>query len=101
MRQKENKLTSIFRDQSQLIILILLIVIFSITTPSFRTTGNFVNLLKQITVIGVISCGMTLVVITGCLDLSVGSVFSLLNLISISFQLRNNLLGIIMPLIAP
>jgi ribose transport system permease protein len=97
--QKGNKFTNILRSQSQLIILILLIVMFSIFTPSFRTTGNFVNLLKQITVIGVISCGMTLVVITGCLDLSVGSVFSLLNLVSISFQQRNNFLGIIIPLL--
>jgi ribose transport system permease protein len=98
MSKKGSKLTNILRDQSQLIILILLIVVFSITTPSFRTTGNFVNLLKQVTVIGVISCGMTLVVITGCLDLSVGSVFSLLNVVSISFQQSNNFLAVIIPL---
>lgn len=99
MKKGENKLVSVLRDQSQLIILILLIIVFSVTTPSFRTTGNFLNLLKQVTVIGVISCGMTMVVISGCLDLSVGSVFSLLNLISISFQRSNNLLGVVMPLI--
>ncbi len=99
MEEKENKLVSVLRDQSQLIILILLVTVFSITTPSFRTTGNFLNLLKQVTVIGVISCGMTMVVISGCLDLSVGSVFSLLNLVSITFQLRNNFLGVIMPLV--
>jgi ribose transport system permease protein len=99
MEKKENKLVNVLRDQSQLIILILLVVVFSITTPSFRTTGNFLNLLKQVTVIGVISCGMTLVVISGCLDLSVGSVFSLLNLASISLQTNNNFLGVIMPLI--
>lgn len=99
MEQKENKVVNLFRDQSQLIILIVLIIIFSITTPSFRTFGNLLNVLKQVTVIGVISCGMTMVVMTGCLDLSVGSVFSLLNLISISLQQTNNFLGIFMPLI--
>ncbi len=99
MEKKDNKLVNILRNQSQLIILILLVIVFSVTTPSFRTTGNFLNLLKQVTVIGVISCGMTLVVISGCLDLSVGSVFSLLNLVSISLQINNNFLGVIMPLV--
>jgi len=51
-------------------------------------------------VIGVISCGMTMVIITGCLDLSVGSVFSLLGLIAILFQQRNNVLGLLMPIAA-
>jgi ribose/xylose/arabinose/galactoside ABC-type transport system permease subunit len=99
MKRKKLSFTNVLKEQSQVIILVLLILVFSIITPSFRTTGNFINLLKQITVIGVISCGMTMVVITGCLDLSVGSVFSLLNLIAILFQQRNNLLAIIMPIV--
>jgi inositol transport system permease protein len=53
-----------------------------------------INILKQVSIIGIISCGMTLVVISGCLDLSVGSVFSLLNVIIISLQGRSNILAI-------
>jgi inositol transport system permease protein len=87
-----------FRDiigkQSTLVILVLLIVLLSVTTPSFRTVGNMINILKQVSIIGIISCGMTLVVISGCLDLSVGSVFSLLNVIIISLQGRSNILAI-------
>jgi len=100
MKENTNKFTNILKDQSQVIILIILVLIFSIISPNFRTPGNFVNLLKQITVIGVISCGMTMVIITGCLDLSVGSVFSLLGLIAILFQQRNNVLGLLMPIAA-
>jgi inositol transport system permease protein len=87
-----------FRDiigkQSTLVILVLLVVLLSVTTPSFRTVGNMINILKQVSIIGIISCGMTLVVISGCLDLSVGSVFSLLNVIIISLQGRSNILAI-------
>jgi len=87
-----------FRDiigkQSTLAILVLLVVLLSVTTPSFRTVGNMINILKQVSIIGIISCGMTLVVISGCLDLSVGSVFSLLNVIIISLQQRSNLLAV-------
>jgi len=100
MQSKNTIFANILKEQSQVIILILLVLLFSILSPNFRTAGNFINLLKQITVIGVISCGMTMVIITGCLDLSVGSVFSLLGLIAILFQQRNNFLGIIMPIIA-
>lgn len=85
-------------EHSQIIILILFLVVFSLVSPKFRTVGNYVNILKQVTVIGVIGCGMTLVVISGCLDLSVGSVFSLLTLVSILGQQRNNVLGILLPL---
>lgn len=99
MKQIKYKYTDILREQSQVIILILLVLVISITTPNFRTNANFVNLLKQVSIIGIISCGMTLVLISGCLDLSVGSVFSLLNVIAISLQQRNNTLGIIIPLI--
>ncbi len=99
MKTDKKILTDILKEQSQILILLALVVVFSILSPNFRSTGNFINLLKQITVIGVISCGMTMVIITGNLDLSVGSVFSLLGLISILFQQNNNLLGIIFPVI--
>jgi len=99
MKRIKLNFSNILKGQPQVVMLVLLVLVFSIITPSFRTTGNFINLLKQITVIGVVSCGMTMVVITGCLDLSVGSVFSLLNLIAILFQQRNNLTAIIVPIV--
>lgn len=91
---KKVKFRDIIGKQSTLAILVLLVVLLSVTTPSFRTVGNMINILKQVSIIGIISCGMTLVVISGCLDLSVGSVFSLLNVIIISLQQRSNLLAV-------
>jgi inositol transport system permease protein len=91
---KKVKFRDIIGKQSTLAILVVLVLLLSVTTPSFRTVGNMINILKQVSMIGIISCGMTLVVISGCLDLSVGSVFSLLNVIIISLQGRSNILAI-------
>jgi ribose/xylose/arabinose/galactoside ABC-type transport system permease subunit len=98
MKKARSILINNLKEQTQVIILIAFVVVFSLISPEFRTSGNFINLLKQVTVIGVISCGMTMVVITGCLDLSVGSVFSLLGLVGILLQQRSNILGVVVPL---
>lgn len=55
-------------------VLILIIVISSIASPVFLTAANFENLLLQMAVTMIISCGMFTVLLTGGIDLSVGSV---------------------------
>lgn len=54
-----------------------LFVVFSLTTPRFFSGSNLVNVLDQVTVIGVLAVGATAVIITGGIDLSVGSVLAL------------------------
>ena len=60
-----------------LIGLILLGVFLSIATDSFFSLRNFLNILDQVTVIGIIAVGMTFVILIGGIDLSVGSVLAL------------------------
>lgn len=57
--------------------LILMIVVFSFVSDKFLSTSNFINILNQITVIAILALGQTLVVISGGIDLSVGSVLAL------------------------
>jgi ribose transport system permease protein len=52
-----------------------------IATPYFLTVNNLLNVLDQVTILGVLSVGMTLVIITGGIDLSVGSVLALSTMI--------------------
>jgi ribose/xylose/arabinose/galactoside ABC-type transport system permease subunit len=52
-------------------------VIFSILSPSFLAVDNFVNVALQIAIYGILAVGMTLVIITGGIDLSVGSLVAL------------------------
>src|SRR5688500_10745719 len=46
-------------------------------TPTFATLGNFFNITRNFAAIGIMALGMTAVIITGGIDLSVGSVMAL------------------------
>ncbi len=56
--------------------LILLIIGFSLASPFFRTFENFVGILLATAVNGVLALGVTFVIITGGIDLSVGTVMT-------------------------
>jgi ribose transport system permease protein len=58
-----------------------LCVALFIATPYFLTVNNLLNVLDQVTILGVLSVGMTLVIVTGGIDLSVGSVLALSTMI--------------------
>lgn len=62
-------------------------VVLSFLSPYFLTTNNIFNLLDQSVVIGIVAVGMTFVILTGGIDLSVGSVAGLTGIIlGLSFQ---------------
>lgn len=58
-----------------------LLVFFSIRSPRFMSIANISNILRQISVVGITTVGMTMVIITGGIDLSVGSVVALTSVI--------------------
>ena len=58
-------------------VLLALIVLWSALSPAFLTTNNLLLIIKQVTLYGILAVGMTLVIITGGIDLSVGSVVAL------------------------
>ena len=60
-------------DVGVVIALLLLCVVMSILSPNFLTFSNFMNILVQISIISIIAVGMTFVILTGGIDLSVGS----------------------------
>jgi ribose transport system permease protein len=62
--------------QGPLIGLVALGVIFSFATSAFLSFRNLLNVLDQVTVLGILSVGMTAVIILGGIDLSVGSVLA-------------------------
>lgn len=57
--------------------LILLIVVMSVLSPNFLTGGNISNITRNFSFIAIATLGMTLVIITGGIDLSVGSTIAL------------------------
>jgi ribose transport system permease protein len=56
--------------------LILMILFLIITTPAFVSINNFLNIIDQITINGIMALGVTLVIIIGGIDLSVGSILA-------------------------
>ncbi|GGO38799.1 monosaccharide-transporting ATPase [Gemmobacter aquaticus] len=60
-----------------LIGLVLLCLFLTLWTDTFFSVRNFLNILDQITVLGIMAVGMTLVILIGGIDLAVGSVMAL------------------------
>lgn len=76
-RQSRNLLGWLSGATGPLIGLLMLSVFLSVATDRFLSVRNALNILDQITVLGVMSVGMTFVILIGGIDLSVGSVLAL------------------------
>jgi ribose/xylose/arabinose/galactoside ABC-type transport system permease subunit len=57
--------------------LVVLIIGLSILSPAFLTLSNFLDVARVVSINGIMAAGMTLVILTGGIDLSVGSTFAL------------------------
>ncbi|MER9197264.1 ABC transporter permease [Mesorhizobium australicum] len=60
------------RDIGTLLGLFVIVVVFSVLTPNFITEQNILNILQQSSINACVALGMTLVIIAGGIDLSVG-----------------------------
>ena len=63
-----------FKSYSGIILVIIVVCIFmSFRSPNFMTYNNIMNILRQIAVYGILACGMAFTMMTGGIDLTVGS----------------------------
>lgn len=65
--------------------LVLLIAVLAIISPPFFTAYNLIDILRQISVIGILAVGQTFVIITAGIDLSIGSIVALSAVMAASF----------------
>lgn len=72
--KKNINFKALLEEYKSLIGLVILIGIVGILSPSFFTVANLLNVLRQTSINGVIAAGMTFVILTGGIDLSVGSI---------------------------
>ena len=77
--RKKFTLKKFYDEYGVLLILLIMIVIFTIATPTFLTGTNIINISKQVAIMAILSVGMTLVLVSGGggIELSMGSVISL------------------------
>ncbi len=71
-----------FRDFGVVAAAILIGIFFSLTSPVFLTAYNFFNLLRQTAGLGIIAMSMTILIIAGEFDLSVGAIFAVTGVVT-------------------
>lgn len=64
-----------------LAVLIVLVIFFSMTTSAFLKAENLLNITRQVAMLGISAVGMSCVILTAGIDLSVGSLMSLTNVV--------------------
>ena len=69
---------------------IILVIILSVSSEAFFTPMNFVIVVRQVAVIGIISIGLTFVISTGGIDLSVGAIVALSAVVATSFAVKDS-----------
>ena len=75
-----------FQKYGILIIFLLLCLVLSFLSPVFLSIPNLINVVRQISINGIFAIGMTLVILTGGIDLSVGSQVALTGAIVAGLQ---------------
>jgi ribose transport system permease protein len=72
-------------------VLIVICILFAVLTPNFLTQNNLVNVVRQASINIVLAAGMTFVILTGGIDLAVGSVLGFTAVISVVVSLNPGL----------
>lgn len=85
LNEGKQRYKRVFDKYGLFIAFILLCVILSISTSKFMQVSNIVNILRQISISSVLAIGVTFVVITGGIDLSLGSVVAITGVITAKF----------------
>ena len=83
--QKSRQIRHLLSDYGIVIAFFVLCITLSLVSENFLTWGNWVNVLRQTSINGILAIGMTYVILTKGIDLSVGSVLALCGLITGSF----------------
>lgn len=78
---KENKIVNQIKDKAIWVVLVVLVIVFTIANSRFISPSNLLTLLRQVSMYGIASIGMTFVILLGDIDLSTGTVVSFVNII--------------------
>src|SRR5215468_3000019 len=82
-QKQQGWVSSIINSQTfwVLIAIVFACLFLTVATDSFATAKNLYNITRNITFVAIVALGMTLVIITGGIDLSVGSVLCLCSMV--------------------
>ncbi len=78
------------REVNVLLALIFIVVVMSVASPYFLTQENLFNVLRGMSTIGIMAIGQTMVIVTGGIDLSVGSLLAVSSMLTARLITVNN-----------
>lgn len=79
----KNRLSWLWSEYSVILAFLVIFIAASIMSPRFLDLNNQLNILMQVSIIGIVALGMTVVMLSGGIDLSVGSVLVLVGVMSV------------------
>jgi ribose transport system permease protein len=79
----QGRLYQLWQSLGMAVVLIVLCVVMSFFAPHFLTFRNLINVARQISINAILAAGMTFVILTGGIDLSVGSALAVAGVISV------------------
>ena len=82
--EQRQKVASFLLKYGILIVLILMVIVLSFMSPNFLSATNIFNVLTQSSIFGILALGMTIVIISRGIDLSVGSATALAGVVAAS-----------------
>ena len=87
------KIGSLLQRQGALLALAIVFIFASMRYDSFLSEENFLNVLRQNSMLGLVALGMTFVILTGGIDLSVGSIVAVAGVAAANLSGRGSVLG--------
>ena len=70
------------------LVAVMMMVVLSFSSPYFMTLGNMTNLMKQVSIVAILAAGQAVVIVSGGIDLSVGSILAL-SAVTIGWLIEN------------
>jgi len=86
---KTGLIRNIYKNYGIFLVLLLFIIILWIATPNFMSWNNIINIIRQMTFVGLVGMGVTCAILTGGIDLSPGSIIAASSVVTASFALNH------------
>ncbi|GGM05965.1 ABC transporter permease [Nakamurella endophytica] len=98
-RERVRALTSVISRNGAFATLVIVMVLGAVMVPSFGTVDNLRNTALAASFLAIIAAGMTFVIISGGIDLSVGSLYAVAVIVSADMSRYGSLLAIVVPIV--
>ena len=96
---RKERVASLVQRRGSIVVLVLVVVIAALSFDSFATVGNAQNVALRSSFLAIVALGMTFVIISGGIDLSVGSVYALGGVLAAYGIQWGSLVGLLLPLV--